>query len=125
MIVGTGIDIVAVARIARFRQRRRARGLRRLFTDDELADCLRRAAPDPSLAARFAAKEAFFKALGTGWGPGGDWTHVEVVRGRGGRPELRLHGRAALAARERGVRRVHLSLAHTDSLAVAQVVLEG
>jgi holo-[acyl-carrier protein] synthase len=125
MIVGSGIDLVAVQRMASFRARHGARGLARLFTDDELAYCLRLARPDPSLAARFAAKEAFFKAIGTGQARGGSWTDVEVVREPGGRPLLRLHGAAAEHARRLVVRRVHLSLTHTDELAAAHVLLEG
>lgn len=125
MVLGTGVDLVSVRRIAAFRERHRDAGLRRLYAAAELEYCLRQAAPDPSLAARFAAKEAYFKALGTGWGRGGRWTDVEVARSVGGRPVLLLHGRAAEMARFSGVRRIHLSLSHTDELAAATVLLEG
>lgn len=125
MVLGTGIDLVSIARIRRFRERRGERGLRRLFTAGELAYCLPLAVPERSLAARFAAKEAFFKAMGTGYGrESGEWTEVEVLREASGRPGLRLHGRAAQIADRRGIRRIHLSLSHTDEVATALVVLE-
>jgi holo-[acyl-carrier protein] synthase len=124
MIVGTGIDIVEVARLARFQERHGERGLRRLFTPGELDYCLALARPAPSLAARFAAKEALFKALGTGVGPAGRWTDAEVLRAPNGRPTLRLHGPAARFAEAEGVRHVHLSLSHTAELAIASVILE-
>jgi holo-[acyl-carrier protein] synthase len=124
MILGIGIDLAATDRLAAFRARWQEKGLRRLFTAGELEYCARLARPEQSLTARFAAKEAFFKALGTGYGIGGSWLDVEVVRGRRGRPRLRLRGRAALLARRRGVRRIHLSLSHTLEHAIAQVLLE-
>lgn len=125
MVIGTGIDVVSVARMARLRERHGGRGLTRLFTEAELGYCLELVSSDPSLAARFAAKEAFFKALGTGKTLGGLWTDVEVVRLRTGAPALRLHGRAAEHARERRLRRLHVSLSHTEDVAVAHVVLES
>jgi len=124
MIIGVGIDIVDVPRIAQFRERYGERGLRRVFTPAELEYCLGLAVHDPSLAVRFAAKEALFKALGTGQARGGAWTDVEVLRDENGAPSLRLHGRAAENAAARDVARMHVSLSHTDALAVAQVVLE-
>lgn len=125
MIIGIGIDLVDLRRFAAFRTRWQGRGLDRLFTAGELEDCMARVDPVPSLAARFAAKEAFFKALGTGFGRGGAWTDVEVRRAATGAPTLSLSGRARLLARRRGVTRVHVSLTHSASAAGAQVVLEG
>ena len=125
MILGTGLDLVSVDRFERFRQRHGLRGLQRLFTANELEYCLPRAGAASSLAVRFAAKEAFFKALGTGMGPAGGWRDVEVVRLASGRPRLLLHGRAAAVAHEVSVRAIHLSLTHTDELAGAVVVLEA
>lgn len=125
MIVGTGMDLISIERLRGFRLRRGERGLARLFTDGELRYCLRLADPAPSLAARFAAKEAFFKAVGLGWGPGGDWRDVEVRRTRRGAPELSVHGRAAEVARDRRVERFHLTLTHTAEVAGAVVVLEA
>ena len=125
MIVGLGMDLVRIARIDGFVRRRGDAALRRVFTPAEQARCAASRAPSESLAARFAAKEAFFKALGTGWGPGGRWTEVEVVSSSTGAPSLRLWGRAAQAAAERGVARIHLSLTHSDDTAAAVVVLES
>jgi len=127
MIVGTGIDIVEVARLARLRDRFGERALRRIFTEAELTYCLGLALPASaaSLAARFAAKEAFYKALGTGVGAGGAWNEAEVVRCENGRPTMRLHGTAAENAARLGVRQIHLSLSHTATHAVASVILEG
>ena len=124
MIIGTGMDLISIDRLRRFRDRRGERGLARLFTDGELRYCLRLADPAPSLAARFAAKEAFFKAVGLGWGAGGDWREVEVRRTGRGAPELTVRGRAAAAARVRRAERFHLTLTHTAEVAGAVVVLE-
>jgi holo-[acyl-carrier protein] synthase len=124
MIISTGLDLVSVPRFERFVERHGRRGLDRLFTPEEIEYCLALAHPVRSFAARFAAKEAFYKASGTGVGPAGGWRDVEVVRLGSGRPILRLHGRAALCARQLDVQRIHLSLSHTDDLAAATVVLE-
>lgn len=125
MILGTGLDLVSIERIRRFRERHGERGLRRLFTDDEIAYCTAQVDPAPSLAARFAAKEAFFKAVGIGFGVGGDWREVEVLRNERGAPSLRVSGRAEASARAAGVRAMHLSLTHTEDTAGAVVLLEG
>lgn len=125
MIIGTGLDLVEIRRVAALLERHGPDRLRRVFGEAELAHCLGRADPAAGLAARFAAKEAFYKALGTGVGRAGGWTDVEVVSEPGGRPRLRLAGRAARSAERAGVARVHLSLTHTGALAAAQVVLEG
>lgn len=125
VIIGTGIDLVEIPRMARIRARHAERGLQRLFTPQEVGYCQGLVACDASFAARLAAKEAFFKALGTGVYRGGSWLDVEVVRMRTGAPALRLHGRAASLAKRRGVKRLHLALSHDRDLAVAQVVLEG
>lgn len=125
MIIGSGIDIVAVPRLANFHERHGEHGLRRLFTEAELEYCLGLVSPAPSLAARFAAKEAFFKALGTGVGSGGRWTEAEVIRAENGRPRLQLHGTAAHTAQGQKVLRIHLSLSHTTEFAIASVILEG
>lgn len=119
------MDLVAIERFRAFRERHGERGLARIFTDAEIGYCLGQADPAPSLAARFAAKEAFFKAVGLGCGPGGAWTDVEVRRDSRGAPSLELHGRARDSARDRQARRSHLSLTHTADLAGAVVVLEG
>jgi holo-[acyl-carrier protein] synthase len=87
--------------------------------------CLSHMVPAHSLAARFAAKEAFFKAIGTGYGRGIAWTELEVTRLESGKPELRLLGAAELDAQRRGIRRIHLTLSHTADMAAAFVVLES
>lgn len=125
MIVGVGLDVVEVDRMAQLLARRGPVALRRLFTETEVAHC--RAAPHPaaSFAARFAAKEALLKALGTGWSGGVRWVEVEVVAADAAAPRLVLSGRAAALAAQRGVARCHLSLTHTAQWAAALVVLEG
>ena len=125
MILGTGFDLVAVRRFARFVERRGERALERLFTPEELDYCLSHRDPAPFLAARFAAKEAFYKALGTGMGAAGGWRDVEVVRLSSGRPLLMLHGRAASLVHDLQVRTIHLSLSHTADTAGAFVVFEA
>jgi holo-[acyl-carrier protein] synthase len=125
MIVGVGTDLVAVERIAGILDRHGERAIRRIFSESETAYCRGRGSPAASFAVRFAAKEAFYKALGTGVGEGGRWTDVEVVRAPTGPPHIRLLGVAAFRAAERGVRHVHLTLSHTDDFALAFVVLES
>ena len=126
MILGTGFDLVAVNRFARFVERRGERGLERLLTPAELDYCLAHFNPAPFLAARFAAKEAFSKALGTGMGgAAGGWRDVEVVRLSSGRPLLMLHGKAASLVHDLQVRTIHLSLSHTADTAGAFVVFES
>lgn len=117
------MDLIEISRIREFHARWGEPGLHRIFTSGELAYCLDKVDAAPSLAARFAAKEAFFKAVGLGWGRGGDWRDVEVVRGPRGAPELRWSGRAARAAAD--VRTSHLTLTHARSVAGAVVVLEA
>ena len=123
MILGLGMDLCEVDRIRRLLEKDRSRFVRRVFRESEVAYCDARRRPALHFAARFAAKEAFLKALGRGWRLG--WTQVEVVRGGEGKPDLALSGRAAEAAARRGVRRIHLTLTHTEKTAAAVVVLEG
>ncbi|GIW08291.1 MAG: holo-[acyl-carrier-protein] synthase [Dehalococcoidia bacterium] len=117
-MVTTGVDVIAIERIATTVARHGDRFLRRVFTPAELAAAGGR--PD-SLAARFAAKEATAKALGWGIGAVG-WRDIEVVSDVRGKPSLRLHGAAASRAAELGVSQLAVSLAHERSLAVAVVV---
>ncbi len=122
MIAGIGVDIIEVARIEQALTRRPERFLRRVFTPGEIEDCW----PSQTqryrrLAARYAAKEAALKALGTGL-RNLNWTEIEVVRDRLGKPSLRLTGRAAELAAELGVTALHLSLSHCKEYAIAQVV---
>lgn len=124
MILGTGVDLVDVERIAQAVARHGDRFLQRVFTPGEIAYCDSSAAHRASrLAARFAAKEAALKALGIGLREV-KWTDMEVTRDEQGKPSLRLSGRLAEIAAHRGVTRLHLSLSHTKQYAIAQVVAE-
>jgi holo-[acyl-carrier protein] synthase len=124
MIVGSGIDLVEIDRIQHSLDRYGERFLNRVYTSAEQAYCLRKRNAAESLAARFAAKEAGAKALGTGMSHGVTWVEIEVVRQPGGRPALKFHGRAAEMARSLNARHAALSLTHTANLAMASVVLE-
>jgi holo-[acyl-carrier protein] synthase len=115
---GLGIDVVEIDRLRRAVERHGERFLRRIFTRDEIAYCARRQDPTPSLAARFAAKEAFAKAAPRGAAP--TWLEVEVVMGTGNRPGLKLAPR--LAATLTG-RQIHLSLSHSRDIAMAAVLI--
>jgi holo-[acyl-carrier protein] synthase len=125
MILGTGLDLVPVSRFARFLERHGERGIARLFTQAEQDYCRAHAVPAAFFAVRFAAKEAFYKAIGTGMGSAGGWKDVEVVRLSSGRPLLMLHGKAAALAHDLQVRSIHLSLSHTADTAGAMVILEA
>jgi holo-[acyl-carrier protein] synthase len=125
MIVGTGIDLVEIDRIKHSVERFGGRFLDRVYTGAEQAYCLRKRNAAESLAARFAAKEAGAKALGTGINHGVSWLEIEVVREPGGRPTIVFHGRACDFANRLGTKSVALSITHTGSLAMASVVLEG
>jgi holo-[acyl-carrier protein] synthase len=125
MLIGTGVDLIEVERIAHSIERFGERFLRRVYTDHEIAYCSRKRVSAESFAARFAAKEAGAKALGTGISRGVTWNEFQVARNPGGRPVLELRGRAALLATNLGVRAISLSLTHTASLAMATVVMEG
>jgi holo-[acyl-carrier protein] synthase len=123
MILGIGLDVCEVKRLKQAMAR--PGFARRVFDAIERRDCDRRARRFPHYAARFAAKEAYLKALGTGWGGGVGWTDV-AVRSDGRRPPtLSISGAAARIARARGVSRSHLALTHDGGYAAALVVLEG
>lgn len=124
MIVGSGIDLIEIERIQRSIDRFGARFLERVYTEAEQAYCQRKRNAAESFAARFAAKEAGAKALGTGIGYGVTWREIEVVREASGRPMLQFHGRAAQIAKHLGAIHAALSLTHTAQLASASVVLE-
>jgi holo-[acyl-carrier protein] synthase len=125
MIIGSGIDLVEIGRIQRSVSRYGKRFLDRVYTAAEQAYCLRKRKAAESFAARFAAKEAGAKALGTGISFGVNWLEIEVVREASGRPTLQFHGRAAQIACRMGVVRAAVSITHTDELAMASVVLES
>jgi len=126
MIVGLGMDLVEVARVQELLARHGARARSKLFTATEVAYAERRPVPPRHYAARFAAKEAAFKALaGSPLARRIGWRDVEVVNDADGRPTLRLYGPAADRAAELGVRATWVTLTHTDTVAAATVVLEG
>lgn len=124
MIVGTGIDVIEVPRVAASIERFGRRFLNRVFTESEIRYCDSKANRTERYAARFAAKEAGMKALGTGWSHGVRWRDVEVRRQPGGRPTLAFHGKAAEIASQMSVTNIALSLTHTAAEALAQVILE-
>ena len=125
MIVGTGIDITEVPRIAESIQRFGDRFLRRVYTEGEIKYCDSKANRIERYAARFAAKEAAMKALGTGWSRGIRWRDIEVYRQPGSRPTIRFHGSAAEFAARINAKNVALSLSHTPEQAIASVILES
>ena len=125
MIVGTGVDIAEVDRIEAAVTRFGDRFLRRVFTPAEISYCLDKPNVTERLAARFAAKEAGMKAIGTGLHYGVTWQDVEVVRLPGQRPVLQFHGKAAEFAARLGCKRTHLSLSHTKEQAIAHVIMES
>ena len=124
-IVGTGVDIAEVDRIARTLETYGRRFQERIFTAAEVAYCERFRNRAERYAARFAAKEAAMKALGTGWRHGVRWQDIEVVRQPGGRPTIVFSGVAAQIAGRMGVRYAALSITHTATQAFAQVILES
>ena len=124
MIVGTGIDIAEVPRIRKAIERFQGRFLERIYTAGEMRYCDSKANRVERYAARFAAKEAAMKALGTGWNHGVRWRDCEVVRMPGGRPNIVFHGKAAEFAARLEVKNSALSISHTVDQAIAQVILE-
>src|SRR5437764_2579316 len=124
MIVGSGIDITEVDRIAEAIQRFGSRFLNRVFTENEIRYCESKKNSVERYAARFAAKEAAMKAIGTGLRRGVTWKDVEIGHAPGGKPVLRFSGRAAQFAEALGTKHIALSLTHTSQTAMAMVILE-
>ena len=126
-LIGHGIDIVEVSRIAEMAGEHAERFLERIYTPAERAYCDegRGGRREERLAVRFAAKEAVLKALGTGWRSGIAWTDVEVVLLPSGQPTIRVHGRAAEMAAGLGITSWNLSLSHTSQYAVASAIGVG
>jgi len=125
MIVGTGVDLAEVDRIRHSVERFADRFVHRIYTEREIAYVERKANRFERYAARFAAKEAGMKALGTGWRRGIQWKDFEVINLPSGRPTLLLHGEAETIAAKMGVKSVHLSLTHTVKDALAYVIFES
>jgi holo-[acyl-carrier protein] synthase len=125
VIVGTGVDLCEVGRMRQAIERHGRRIVNRVFTEREIAYSEPRANRYERYAARFAAKEAGMKALGTGWRGGLGWRDLEVTNLASGRPTLKFYGKAAAIAEKLGVRNVSLSLTHTAEMAMAMVILES
>lgn len=125
MIVGLGLDIAEVDRIEAAIRRHGAPFLERLFTPAEVEYCERHKNKFERYAARFAAKEAAMKALGTGWSNGIRWRDIEVVRAPNGKPSLRLEGQAQAIAAMMGVKHCALSITHSGNFALAEVIFES
>lgn len=125
MIVGLGVDIAEVSRIQASIERHGDHFLRRVFTPAEIAYCERHRNKYERYAGRFAAKEAAMKALGTGWRRGVRWVDLEVVRQPSGRPALELRGVSRQIADQLGVKHVAMTITHTETQALAQVIFEA
>ncbi|MGO9588044.1 MAG: holo-ACP synthase [Limisphaerales bacterium] len=124
MILGTGIDIIEVARVQASHERFGERFLNRILLADEIAYCLSHKTPGPFLAARFAAKEAISKAFGTGIGAQLGWQDMEIRRKKSGEPFVVLHGKGKKLFKSRHAKRLLVSLSHTVNYAAATAVLE-
>ena len=124
MILGTGIDIIEVERIAL--RVGKDNGFKELvFSKDEMIYCDAKASPFEHYAARFAAKEAFLKAVGRGWASGLQWHEIEIVNDSNGKPALRVTGTTEKMLEPMGIRIIHVSLSHLKSMATAIVILES
>jgi holo-[acyl-carrier protein] synthase len=124
MIVGTGVDLIEIERVKAAHEKHGERFIKRLFTDQEAAYCLKKKDPYPSLAGRFAAKEAVIKSFSHGFGGRWKWVQIEVVREMSGKPTIRLSGILEKLRLERGINAVHLSIAHSKRDATATILLE-
>jgi len=124
VIVGTGVDLAEVPRIRASVERFGAKFVERIYTPREIAYVERKANKYERYAARFAAKEAGMKALGTGWRRGVRWQDFEVINLPSGRPTLHLHGAAKAIGEQLGVKRISLSLTHTSETGLAYVIFE-
>jgi holo-[acyl-carrier protein] synthase len=125
MLYGIGVDLVQISRMEKVIQRWGERFLRRVFTENELAVCSQRVKSASAFALRFAAKEAFAKALGLGMRQGVAWRDIEVFHHPGGRPGLRIHGTAFDICRKQHIHAVHVSLSDEGDYGVATVMLES
>lgn len=125
MVLGVGIDVIQNERIRQSLEKFGTRFINRIYTEIETGYCNNCADPGIHFAARFAAKEAAFKALGTGWAAGVKWKDIEVQRLASGRPELHLYGEALAHATSLGATRFHVSLTHDQLVSCAVVLLES
>ncbi len=125
MILGTGIDIIEVTRIAASFEKFGDRFVNRILLPEEIAYCLSHRRPAPFLAARFAAKEAISKAFGTGIGAHLGWQDMEIRRKESGEPFVILRGKGKILYEARAAKQLHVSLSHTENYAAATAILEG
>ena len=124
-LIGIGLDLCEVERMRDLMARHEGRFELRTFTEGERAYCTKNIDPAMHYAARFAAKEAVAKALGTGFADGVGWSDIEVIRAINGQPSIQLHGSTAQRAKELGAKQIHLTLTHTKDTAAASVVIMG
>jgi holo-[acyl-carrier protein] synthase len=124
MIYGIGVDLVSVQRIEKVIFRWGSRFVKRIFTEQEARICYGRASSHSAFALRFAAKEAFSKALGLGMKKGIRWQDIEVFNDAAGKPDLTLYGMASQICEEKGINGIHLSLSDEGDYGIAMVVLE-
>ncbi len=124
-IIGHGIDLVEIARIARMAEEHSHHFLDRCFTPAEQAYCLPKKRSAEHLAGRFAAKEAILKVLGTGWRGEIAWTDIEILNNSAGKPEVTLTGECARIADLLGIKNWHISISHTEQHAMASAIGEG
>ncbi len=125
MIIGHGIDVVEIPRLAQMLSKHGDRFVERVFTEAERAYCRGRARELEHLAGRFAAKEAVLKVLGTGWSGQTSWQDVEVTNNEAGQPSVTLRGHSARVAEQLGVRKVFISISHTGDWAAASAIGVG
>lgn len=125
MIVAIGTDLVDLDRLEKSIERSGDAFIDKILTNDERKYCEGRAVPLQSIGARFAAKEAVMKCLGTGWAHGIGFRDIEVQKEESGRPHILLHGEAKVIAKRLGIAKIHLSLSHTNGHAIAYVLAEG
>ena len=125
MILGIGIDIVKISRMENVLAKWRDQFTNRVFTQQEIDFCFRKRLPGQHFATRFAAKEAFLKALGMGMGAGIPWKDIEVIKNSREKPQIALHRKAREISHKNNVENVLISLSHDGEYGVAQVILEG
>jgi holo-[acyl-carrier protein] synthase len=125
VIIGIGVDLIEIDRVKQAHKKQGSRFIQRLFTHSEAKYCLKKKDPYPSLAGRFAAKEAIIKAFSHGFGSSWKWTDIEVTRAANGRPSVRLRASVEKLRKQRKIKHIHLSIAHSKRDATAIVILEG
>ncbi len=124
MIFGIGIDIVKISRMENVLGRWKDRFMNRVFAQDEIDFCINKRLPGQHFAARFAAKEAFLKALGLGMTAGIPWKDIEITNNATGKPEMELHGKAKETCHDKNIKNILLSVTHDGEYGIAQVILE-